>query len=218
MLPKKSKRGDFLIISIEGPDYSGKSTIAELIVNHFNELHPSTSKVGQYAIHLRRPGGSYACDDLRQKITSMKMLSDTRQILAFAEEILLNYTVPPFHKLFIYDRFNPISGQIYGPSEMNIHWQWLVESEIIAIPDLVIFIDTPLEVLMERCNREKRDLMDEYFIAKAPKILENYKCIKQSPWFNQHFRHTTVNNCGTLDCLQSSIMSIIKKELKEKNV
>ena len=218
MLSKESTRSDFLIVAIEGPDYSGKSTVAERIVNELNTFSSSSNKIGQYAIHLRRPGGSYACDDLRQKITNSKMPSSTRQVLAFAEEILLNYTVPPFHKLFVYDRFNPISGQVYGPEEMHVHWQWLVESNIIAIPDIVIFIDTPKEVLLERCVRKKRDVMDEYFISKAGTIIENYERIKSSQWFNLHFKHATVANCSTLENLQSSVMEIIEKEIKEKNV
>lgn len=218
MLSKESKRGEFLVIALEGPDYSGKSTIAERIANELNSSSPPNSKIGQYAIHLKRPGGSYACDDLRQKITNAKMPSNTRQVLAFAEEILLNYTVPPFHKLFIYDRFNPISGQVYGPEEMHIHWQWLVESGIIVIPDLVIFIDTPKEILLDRCVREKRDVMDEYFISKADSIIDNYARIRNSSWFNQHFKHTIVNNLDTIDDLYSSVFNIIEKELNEKNV
>jgi len=218
MLSQESTRSDFLIVALEGPDYSGKSTVAERIANELNTSSPFNNKISQYAIHLKRPGGSYACDDLRQKITNTKMPSNTRQVLAFAEEILLNYTVPPFHKLFIYDRYNPISGQVYGPTEMHMHWKWLVESGIIALPDIVIFVDTPKEILLERCVREKRDVMDEYFISKADTIIENYERIKNSPWFNMHFKHITVSNCGTFDDLYYSIMNIIEKELKEKNV
>jgi thymidylate kinase len=218
MLSKKSKRSQFLIIAIEGPDYSGKSTIAEKIVSDFNAQYPTSTKINQFAIHLRRPGGSYACDDLREKITNTRMPSDTRQVLAFAEEILLNYTVPPFHKLFVYDRFNPISGQVYGPDHTHFHWRWLVESGIIVIPDLVIFIDTPKEILLERYNRVKRDVMDTYFMSNVSKILENYDRIKADAWFNEHFNHASISNTSTLDDLQSSIATLINKELKDKNV
>ncbi len=224
MLSKKSKRSDLLIIALEGPDYSGKSTIAKFVVDKLNNDDDDNNKIkttsGKYAAHFRRPGGSYACDSLRSMVIDMVMDSDTRQVLAFAEEVLFHYTVPPFHKLFLLDRFNPISGQIYGPENMNKHWRFLVESGVITIPDLVIFIDTPIDILlMRRSERiDKQDIMDDFFVMKANNIIHNYEQIKQDEWFNKHFNHITINNASSLEDVQSSVLTIIEKELRNKNV
>lgn len=223
MLSEKSKRSSFLIVAIEGPDYSGKSTVAEFVTNKFNASanHINTNpKSTQYACHFRRPGGSYACDNLRNIVTDTVMDSETRQVVAFAEEVLFHYTVPPFHKLFVLDRFNPISGQVYGPESTKKYWRFLVESGIIKVPDLTIFINTDVDKLLERVKSrgDKKDVMDDYFCSQAHKISERYTNLKNEEWFNKYFHHVTVLNDSSLEDLQDVVYKIIESKLRSKNV
>jgi len=220
MLSQKSKGRDFSVIAIEGPDYSGKSTIAEFVTNKFNQSNTLIKHNREFAHHYKRPGGNCACDSLREKVTNVEMDSDTRQVLAFAEEILFNYSNMQHFELHILDRFNPISGQIYGPDSTKKYWKFLIESEIVKTPDLTIFISTPLDILLKRSieRNSKNDVMDQYFCSKAERIVKNYNDLKEDIWFNKYFKHVTIHNNGLLDDVQLLVYNTIELELGRKNV
>lgn len=200
MLSQKSE-GNSLIIAIEGPDYTGKTSIATLLTEKLNEKHK--------AQYYKRPGGAAKCEKLKNILTNNVIESNTRQVLSVAEEILFNSETDFDNQISILDRYNPISGIVYGNKTTEEYWRYLIGTDLIRIPNLVVFIESPIEKILERAtSRNKKDVMDEYFIKNANKIVSKYQSLKYELWFNSWFSHITLNN-DSLEETVSSIYTII---------
>ena len=205
MLSKESER-DKLIIAIEGPDYTGKSSIASQLLEKIKSKTDLKSNI------YKRPGGTVECDTIREKLATSIIDSDTRQIISLAEEILFTHTATFLSDITILDRYNPISGQVYGKIQFAKYWRYIIECGMVRTPHLVIFIDSPTDKIIERINlRDKKDVMDEYFIQNVDLIINKYNELKQDLWFNSYFKHTTVTND---DCIESSVESIYNIVMK----
>ncbi len=205
MLSKEST-GRKSLIAIEGPDYSGKSSLAKSLASYINTVYQTKAMV------VGRPGGTPECFELRERITNSKVSSLTRQCFALAEEVLFANTLstPSNYDIIIFDRYNPISGQVYGPPEMVEPWQSLVSCGLTLRMDATIFIDTSKDVLIERSKeREDKNEMDRIFEQSVDRILDNYTKVRESDWTKQWCNPIVMSNNGSYDELYSKCMTFI---------
>lgn len=181
MLSKESE-GCQILIALEGPDYTGKSSLAELLVRQINIDYKHLSDIP--AVKVSRPGGTMECANLRRIITNTKLSNGiVRQSFALAEEVLFTNTFKTESQIVIFDRYNPISGQIYGPVEMIKPWQEAVVHNLTFKMDKTIFIKSSIENLLSRAatRSDKCDLMDELFKNKMDDVLTKYDNISLLP-------------------------------------
>lgn len=215
MLPEESKRGKVLI-AIEGPDYTGKSTAIEHATSRLRQSKYSINGIKSFS----RPGGTLACDSLRRIITNANDINSvTRQAVAYAEEVLFSNTLNCRDaSIILFDRYNPISGQIYGPPNFREAWRKAVTERIVLVPDCVIIIESTKENILKRAAlRSKRDTMDNIFAAKISKYLNRYSALKEDTWLYDNCNPCFIeNNDDNLDGLVDKIYSRIKETIDER--
>jgi len=157
-----------LIVAIEGPDFSGKSTIANLLVEILRKNNksiffkrteiPSTLTTGFFTKILRNSADdvssevfslAYAADQLNHCQTVIKPLKESKERYVVIQERSLLST-------FLYQ-------SIIGKSEMN--WVKEINRFDKNIPDLTIVLKLNLEEILKRSSLEKRDF-DKFEVKK----------------------------------------------------
>ena len=157
-----------LIVAIEGPDFSGKSTIANLLVEILRKNNksiffkrteiPSTLTTGFFTKILRNSADdvssevfslAYAADQLNHYQTVIKPLKESKERYVVIQERSLLST-------FLYQ-------SIIGKSEMN--WVKEINRFDKNIPDLTIVLKLNLEEILKRSSLEKRDF-DKFEVKK----------------------------------------------------
>jgi len=191
----KEPEGCQILIALEGPDYTGKSTLAEQLVARLNVQYAHLCEIP--AVKVSRPGGTLACGHLREKITNSELPPFTRQAFALAEEVLFRHTFETTSPIVIFDRYNPISGQVYGPSEFCESWRLAVTRDLTHKMDRTIFVLSGKDKIIKRAaERDKRDVMDDYFTEKMDHVLNTYESIRTSEWANTYCNPRLVRNDG----------------------
>jgi len=157
-----------LIVAIEGPDFSGKSTIANLLVeilrrNNKNIFFkrteiPSTLTTGFFTKILRNSADdvssevfslAYAADQLNHYQIVIKPLKESKERYVVIQERSLLST-------FLYQ-------SVIGKSEMN--WVKEINKFDKNIPDLTIVLKLDLDEILKRSSLEKRDF-DKFEVKK----------------------------------------------------
>jgi len=214
MLSEKSE-GRQILIAIEGPDYTGKSSLIAKLIDLLNDRYSHLARIP--AVKVSRPGGTLQCAPLREKITNSELPRLTRQAFALAEEVLFTNTFETDSPIVIFDRYNPISGQVYGPVEMRETWQLAVTREITLQMDKVLFIQSDKEVIQERFNtRDKHDVMDSIFADKIDRILHEYEAIRTSDWTQAWCSPSVVCNNGDFDTFVAEAFKIVCGVIDER--
>jgi len=184
-----------VLIALEGPDYTGKSSLAEQLVTRLNVQYAHLCEVP--AAKVSRPGGALACGRLREKITNSDLPSVTRQAFALAEEVLFRHSFETKSPFVIFDRYNPISGQVYGPESFAESWRYAVSRDLTFKMDATIFVKSDKVQIIKRAeDRDKRDVMDQYFMDKMDNVLNEYESIRQSQWAANYCNPYLVENDG----------------------
>lgn len=151
------KRG--LLICIEGLDKSGKTTQSKLLVE-------SLRKLGFDAVYTSEPSDGEIGRFIEQYI-----LRGSRHIPISAEALLfaadradhVERKIKPLinrGKIVVSDRYVYSSLAYQGAAGLDL--EWIMEiNRMVPKPDLAVYLDVPVEVVMERIlRRPKRSVME----------------------------------------------------------
>lgn len=169
-----------LFITIEGPDGSGKTTVAKQVVDKLIEE-------GYEVVHTREPGGIEIAEEIRNVIldpknTAMDGKTEALLYAASRRQHLVEKVIPALkeNKIIICDRFLDSSLAYQG------HARGLGIDEVLSInnfaidgylPDLTIYLDVDENIGLARVNsrNESKDRLDSESVSFHHLVVEGYK-------------------------------------------
>lgn len=166
-------------ITLEGPDGSGKSTIASNICDRL-------LKDGYEVIHTREPGGIEISEDIRKIILNPKntMMDAKTEALLYAasrRQHLVEKVFPAIEhgKIVICERFLD-SSLAYQGFGRQIGFDEVLGVNLFAIdntyPDLTIYLNVDEQVGLDRLqNREFKDRLDQESIDFHHRVKQGYQ-------------------------------------------
>lgn len=172
-----------LFIVLEGPDGSGKSTMAEMIGEYYK-------KAGREIIFTREPGGTKISEQIRSII-----LDNNNSEMAYTTEALLYAASRAQHvaefikpnleegKVVISERY-VYSSIVYQGIGRNLGIQKVREINDFAIdglkPDLVLFFDIdPEKALNRKLSQGEGDRLENEKLGFHKNVYEGYKNIME---------------------------------------
>jgi len=182
-----AKKGKFIVI--EGPDGSGKSYQASLMVKYLEKQNIPVFLTEEPTSQM--PIGKLIRRVLRKEL-SVDPLTLQFLFIADRQEHVKKVILPAIESgiWVVSDRYFH-STIAYGA--MDIPFNWLMEiSEIFLQPDVVFLLDASPEICLERINEDKtRNGSAEFFerLDKLKKIRDNYLKI------NKLYPNTILINC-----------------------
>lgn len=168
-----------LFITLEGPDGSGKTTIATSIIKELENR-------GFSCVHTREPGGIDIAEQIRNVIldpknTSMDARTEALLYAASRRQHLVEKVFPALkeNKIVICERFLDSSlayqgyGRQLGFDEVLKINEFAIEG---CFPDLTIYLDIDeAEGLKRISDREFKDRLDQESIDFHHRVKEGYK-------------------------------------------
>lgn len=170
-----------LFITLEGPDGSGKSTIARRLVAYLREKGLSTTLT-------REPGGTDISEEIRSIILDNKNteMADTTEALLYAASRAqhISQRILPaknMGKIIVCDRF-VLSSLVYQGIGRGLGVENIKKINDFAIqgvePDLILFFDINPEISLKRKTRKsKGDRLEKENISFHKKVYEGYKSL-----------------------------------------
>jgi dTMP kinase len=166
-------------ITLEGPDGSGKTTVATAVCKRLEEK-------GIPVVHTREPGGIEISEDIRRIILDPKntMMDAKTEALLYAasrRQHLVEKVFPAVEagKIVICERFldSSLAYQGYG---RQLGFDEVLSINLFAIdntyPDMTIYLDVDEEVGLSRLSdRQFKDRLDQESIDFHHRVSEGYK-------------------------------------------
>jgi dTMP kinase len=166
-------------ITFEGPDGSGKTTVA-------TEVCKRLSSLGYEVVHTREPGGIAISEDIRNIILDPKntMMDAKTEALLYAasrRQHLVEKVFPAVKegKIVICERFldSSLAYQGYG---RQLGFDEVLSINLFAIdntyPDMTIYLDVDEEVGLSRLSdREFKDRLDQESVDFHHRVSEGYR-------------------------------------------
>ena len=166
-------------ITFEGPDGSGKTTVA-------TEVCKRLSSLGYEVVHTREPGGIAISEDIRNIILDPKntMMDSKTEALLYAasrRQHLVEKVFPAVKegKIVICERFldSSLAYQGYG---RQLGFDEVLSINLFAIdntfPDMTIYLDVDEEVGFSRLSdREFKDRLDQESVDFHHRVSEGYR-------------------------------------------
>tara|TARA_X000001036_G_scaffold430986_1_gene464546 strand:- start:171 stop:767 length:597 start_codon:yes stop_codon:yes gene_type:complete len=170
-----------LFIVFEGIDGSGKTTQVEL-------LSQKLTSIKKPNIIVREPGGTSLGEAIRKELKNNPDLDPVTQLLLFSacRTQLIKEVINPNLKnnqIVISDRyvFSTIAYQGYADGlDTDVIQNLINISTEGLIPDLVIFIDTPIETAKARRETEAGDHFDNKPLNYYKRIRDGYLSISST--------------------------------------
>ena len=196
-----------MFIVFEGLDGCGKTTQIEL-------LKKNLIKNGIYNVmDFREPGSTELGEQIRTILLHNK-LTDIQRLFLFltARNVVTNKEIIPCIEngdIVICDRYAPstLAYQGYGKRVADIeliHRMNNLACENIQ-PDLVIFLDVPVEECIKRQN--EYDEMEKSSLSVYKEIYHGYKQL------SKNLNWVTVDGTKSVDEIANDIFEIVKKKL-----
>ena len=166
-------------ITLEGPDGSGKSTVAKKIVEKL-------TADGYEVVHTREPGGIEISEDIRNIILDPKntMMDAKTEALLYAasrRQHLVERVFPAVNagKIVICERFVD-SSLAYQGCGRQIGVDEVLGINLFAIdntyPDMTIYLDVDEEIGLKRLsNRKFKDRLDQESIEFHHRVKQGYE-------------------------------------------
>ena len=166
-------------ITLEGPDGSGKSTVAEIICDKLKAD-------GYEVVHTREPGGIAISEDIRNIILDPKntMMDAKTEALLYAasrRQHLVEKVLPAVKqgKIVICERFVD-SSLAYQGFGRRIGMDEVLSINLFAIdnayPDMTIYLDVDEQVGLDRLkDRAFKDRLDQESIDFHHRVKQGYK-------------------------------------------
>ncbi len=166
-------------ITLEGPDGSGKTTVADAVVDRLK-------KQGIEVVHTREPGGIDIAEQIRSVIlnpanTAMDAKTEALLYAASRRQHLVEKVFPAVKagKIVICERFVD-SSLAYQGYARSIGIDEVLSINLFAIdntfPDLTIYLDVDEQTGLNRLsNRSFKDRLDQESIEFHHRVNEGYK-------------------------------------------
>jgi dTMP kinase len=168
-----------LFITFEGPDGSGKTTVATAVCERLQ-------KQGYEVVHTREPGGIEISEEIRNiildpKNTAMDARTEALLYAASRRQHLVEKVFPATKagKIVICERFldSSLAYQGYG---RQLGFDEVLSINLFAIentyPDMTIYLDVDEEVGLARLkDRSFKDRLDQESIEFHHRVSEGYK-------------------------------------------
>ena len=164
-----------LFIEFEGIDGSGKTTQAELLAEKLTSIQQSN-------IIIREPGGTPLGESIRKELKSNPNLDPVTQLFLFSAcrtELIKDVINPNLEEghIVICDRyiFSTIAYQGHAEGLNIAYIENMIDLSTGGLtPDIVIFIDTPVEIAKKRRENETNDYYDQKDIDYYIRTREGY--------------------------------------------
>lgn len=170
-------KGCFIVF--EGPDGSGKTTVANIVCEKLEALKIPV-------VHTREPGGIDIAEQIRNVIldpknTAMDARTEALLYAASRRQHLVEKVIPAIKdgKVVICERF-VYSSLAYQGQGRDLGFDAILSINDFAIngtyPDMTIYLDLSEEVGLKRIeNRNNKDRLDSESLSFHHKVNEGYK-------------------------------------------
>lgn len=202
-----------LFVTLEGPEGSGKTTVAKVVYDYFKNK-------GVEAMLTREPGGIPISEKIRDIILDPENsnMDDRTEALLYAasrRQHLAQKVLPALERgeLVICDRFidSSLAYQGYarglGIDEVLEINQFAIDHQM---PDLTLYLDVPFEVGMERIGvrgyKDRLELAGDDFHYK---VFQGY----QEVWRRYPKRIVRIDATDTPEAVAKAVIAEIEKRL-----
>ena len=202
-----------LFITFEGPDGSGKTTQARLLVEYLQAR-------GYPVIYTREPGGTEISEQIRQVILSPhnKAMQHEAEVLLFSAaraQIVAELIRPALavDKIVICDRYadSTMAYQGYG---LGLDLDALRAITRFAtgglVPALTFYVDVPAEIGLARRHRGETNRLDQKDVAYHTRVRNGYLELAKA----ESQRFVVIDGTRTIDAVQQEIRTRMLSELK----
>ena len=209
-----------LFISIEGPEGSGKTTVAKKVTEKLEEE-------GYKVLYTREPGGVEIAEKIRDiildvKNTNLDPKSEALLYAASRRQHLVEKVDPALKKgyIIICDRFVDSSLAYQGHArKIGIDEVFNINKFAIGEtwPDLTILLDIDPQIGLDRINTERNqevNRLDLESINFHKLVHDGYEIIKNK----YRNRFTIVDGNKSKDEVFNEVYSLIKQEIEKKNI
>jgi len=200
---------DSLFIVIEGLDGSGKSTVAKVLLNYFNEHFPDQVKYS-FEPHNQYCGGQFIRDILEKRITQfvpeVLALSLAANRLDHCTRLINPWLDEAEGRMILCDRYY-LSSLVYQRSDIYTFERIMELNQHARRPDLIFFLDVSNEVCYERMDR--RNQPRELFEGNLDETRNKYR---EAIDFLQSFEQTPIvdiNANGTVEMVAQQMLDAI---------
>lgn len=202
-----------ILISLEGPDGAGKTTVLK-------EILPEIKKMKRDIISTREPGGVRLAEEIRQLILDPKNteIDSKTEMLLFAAARRLHMQekmLPALKagKVVIVDRFidSSVAYQGYG-RELDVEVvDWLNNFATDGLkPDLTLYFDIDTDVALDRIMSNRADEVNRLDLERAEmhrKVRQGYlKMVEEEPQ-----RFVTIDASQSVEKVVSDTIEAIKE-------
>ena len=202
-----------MFITFEGPEGSGKTTIASRIVEILKERKLDV-------VYTREPGGSYIAEQIRKILlkrnnTEMDKLTEALLFAASRRQHLVERVIPALEKgqLVICDRFID-SSLAYQGNARGIGIQKVMDINLFAtegrLPDLTIFFDIESDVGLSRIDKDAQrevNRLDLERIEFHKKVRQGYLILLEK--YPERIKR--IDASKTIEEVVSDVLAIIDK-------
>ncbi|ABJ72049.1 thymidylate kinase [Lactococcus cremoris subsp. cremoris SK11] len=202
-----------ILISLEGPDGAGKTTVLQ-------EILPEIQKMKREVVPTREPGGVRVAEEIRQIILDPKnteidsktelMLFEAARRLHMQEKMLPALRAG---KVVIVDRFidSSVAYQGYGRDLGVEVVDWLNYFATDGLkPDLTLYFDIDTDVALERIMKNRADEVNRLDLERAEmhrKVREGYlEIVAKEPE-----RFVKIDASQSLEKVVADTLEVLKK-------
>lgn len=206
-----------MFITFEGPDGSGKTTQARMLVEYLQAR-------GLPVIYTREPGGTEISEQIREVILSTRNLAmqNETEVLLFSAaraQIVAELIRPALAagKIVVCDRYadSTLAYQGYG---LGLDLEALRAITKFAtrglVPDLTFYIDVPVQVGLERRHQGETNRLDQKDVEYHARVRHGYlELAKAEP-----ARFVVIDGRESIGEVQDKIRARMSEELKRRGL
>ena len=208
-----------LLVSLEGPDGAGKSSVLEALV-------PILEENGHQVVTTREPGGVPISEAIRevildQKNTEMDGKTELLLYIASRRQHLIEKVLPALEsgKLVIMDRFidSSVAYQGFGRGLSVSDIEWLNRFATDGLkPDVTLYFDLDVEEGLARIARNKNREVNRLDLEG----LDMHKRVRQGYLYafeNEPDRIVKIDASQTLESVVQDSLAILNKRLNDQS-
>ena len=208
-----------LLVSLEGPDGAGKSSVLEALV-------PILEENGHQVVTTREPGGVPISEAIRevildQKNTEMDGKTELLLYIASRRQHLIEKVLPALEsgKLVIMDRFidSSVAYQGFGRGLGVSDIEWLNRFATDGLkPDVTLYFDLDVEEGLARIARNKNCEVNRLDLEG----LDMHRRVRQGYLYaleNEPDRIVKIDASQTLESVVQDSLAVLNKRLNDKS-